>query len=140
MLEKTATYNDAITNSAARYHYFRNEDGGQALPLTGGTDTFEVSGLNIGNERAYFEVIFYNSDNVSYNATKATPTAGTVVIKGSMSPDRVFRPIDQGSFNAAEVYLDSHSIPAGSGGITNAEITLSGITGATHAKVFVARY
>lgn len=87
-------------------------------------------------ERCYVSIRFFTDATLT---TQATPTAGTV--KVTLSPDGVnFFTMDNGSFNAADAYLDTRVKPSAASMYIQGKVTYVGVTGASHAVVTFERY
>jgi hypothetical protein len=87
-------------------------------------------------ERCYVSIRFFTSAALT---TQATPTAGTV--KVTLSPDGVnFYTMDNGSFNAADAYLESRAKPSAASMAVQGKVAYAGVTGASHAVVTFERY
>lgn len=87
-------------------------------------------------ERCYVSIRFFTDATLT---TQATPTAGTV--KVTLSPDGVnFFTMDNGSFNAADAYLDTRVKPSAASMYIQGKVTYAGVTGASHAVVTFERY
>ena len=100
-----------------------------------GSYTLPVSMLQ-EYERCYVSIRFYTSAALT---TQATPTAGTV--KVTLSPDGVnFYTMDNGSFNAADAYLETRVKPSAASMYIKGKVTYAGVTGASHAVVTFERY
>jgi len=80
-------------------------------------------------------ITFYSDAYV----TQVTPTAGTVTYK--QSADGVnYRDMPEGTFNASAAYDADRTPPNGTGMAVKGQLTLSGVTGATHFIACVWRY
>jgi len=110
-----------------------------AVSITGGGDTeILVENMAAGNDRAYFEVLFWTDDTMT---TLADPTAGTVVIEGSISGANFWRTIPSGEFLSADGNDPDRCIPEAVGPMRNARITISSDTDvATHVSVTIDKY
>ena len=87
-------------------------------------------------ERCYVSIRFFTSAALT---TQATPTAGTV--KVMLSPDGVnFYTMDDGSFNAADAYLEARVKPSAASMAVQGKVTYAGVTGASHAVVTFERF
>ena len=128
-MDSLLTLVNDMTNKA-RFRVDGN--GSSALPITGGTDTFTADNLEEGYERLYFTIVFYTDNTLT---VKATPTTGTVTFTGL--DDDAELSIDNGSFSAANVYLNSTVQPAGAGNFTGARLTLDGVDAGLYAKAWV---
>jgi len=86
-------------------------------------------------ERSYLGSIrFFDA-----SGEQVTPSAGTVVF--SLSPDGInFQGVQSGSFNAADAYLATRTMPSAEGPARKARITLDGVAGAVSFHVAIARY
>tara|TARA_R100001244_G_scaffold90191_2_gene68455 strand:+ start:495 stop:956 length:462 start_codon:yes stop_codon:yes gene_type:complete len=107
-----------------------------AVSITGGGDTeILIEGMAPGNDRAYFEVLFWTDSTMT---TLASPTAGAVIIEGAVSDAKFWRSIPDGDFLSANA---DRSIPEASGPMRNARITISSATDvASHASVTIDKY
>lgn len=112
-------------------------EGSAALPVTGSTDTYIKTGLERTSERSYFTVAFFSDATMT---TRVTPTAGTVAIAGATNDQMIWKTIAGGSFPAANTYNEDLVIPASSGPMANVRVVFTGVTGATHASVYVSKY
>ena len=100
-----------------------------------GSYTLPVSMLQ-EYERCYVSILFFTDATLT---TQATPSAGTV--KVTLSPDGVnFYTMDNGSFNAADAYLESRPKPSAASMAVQGKVTYSGVTGASHAVVTFERF
>lgn len=73
-------------------------------------------------------ITFYDASGIL-----VTPSEGT--IKVTFSPDTViYRTVENGDFNAVDVYSELRETPYGIGKVTSAKIELTGIVGADHFK------
>ena len=100
-----------------------------------GSYTLPVSMLQ-EYERCYVSILFFTDATLT---TQATPTAGTV--KVTLSPDGVnFYAIDNGSFDAADAYLETRTKPNGASMAIQGKVTYAGVTGASHAVVTFERF
>lgn len=87
-------------------------------------------------ERCYVTIRFFTDAMLT---TQATPTTGTV--KVTLSPDGVnYYTMDNGSFNAADAYLDTRVKPGAASMYIQGKVTYAGVTGASHAVVTFERY
>ena len=87
-------------------------------------------------ERCYVSIRFFTDATLT---TQATPTAGTV--KVTLSPDGVnFYTMDDGSFNAADAYLETRVKPSAASMAVQGKVTYAGVTGASHAVVTFERF
>lgn len=111
-----------------------NGNGSATLPITGGTDTFTTKPLDEDYERIYFSVVFYTDATLS---TKATPTTGTVTFSGYDEDSEVA--INSGSFNAANVYLDTTLQPAAAGNFSGAQVVFDGVDSGLYARAWVSQ-
>lgn len=75
---------------------------------------------------------FYSDDSYSESSI-VVPSAGNVLIRFS-SDDIYWQDVVDGSFLAADAYEPSRLSPRGNGLVVNAQVTLTGVTGATHFK------
>ena len=110
-----------------------------AASITGGGDTeILIENMAPGNDRAYFEVLFWTDDTMT---TLADPTAGTVVIEGSISGANFWRSIPDGEFLSADGNDPDRSIPEALGPMRNARIRISSDTDvASHVSVTIDKY
>tara|TARA_R110002020_G_C16305693_1_gene773459 strand:+ start:323 stop:793 length:471 start_codon:yes stop_codon:yes gene_type:complete len=110
-----------------------------AVSITGGGDTVVlIEGMAPGNDRAYFEVLFWTDDTMT---TLADPTVGTVVIEGAVSDANFWRTIPSGDFLSADGNDPDRCIPEALGPMRNARITISSATDvATHVSVTIDKY
>jgi hypothetical protein len=118
----------------------QDANGSSALELDGSGDgIFTLTDIERLGERTYLQVSFHTD---SSQATKATPTSGTVKLFGSADYELIWKEIPVGSFNAADTYLEDTVMPAASGPMANIQVRFDGVTGgsATHARVFLTRY
>lgn len=87
-------------------------------------------------ERYYVSIRFFTDATLT---TQATPTAGTV--KVTLSLDGVnYYTIDNGSFNAADAYLETRPKPSAASMAVQGKVTYAGVTGASHAVVTFERF
>jgi len=87
-------------------------------------------------ERCYVTIRFFTDATL---ATQATPSAGTVEV--TLSPDGVnYYTMDNGSFNAADSYLDTRQKPSAASMAVQGKVTYSGVAGASHAIVTFERF
>lgn len=104
-------------------------------PTTNGSYTLP-RGMAAEYERCYVSIRFFTDATIT---TQATPTAGTV--KVTLSPDGVnFYTMDNGSFNAADAYLETRVKPSAASMYIQGKVTYAGVTGATHAVVTFERF
>tara|TARA_R110002167_G_scaffold45515_3_gene136727 strand:+ start:2679 stop:3146 length:468 start_codon:yes stop_codon:yes gene_type:complete len=110
-----------------------------AVSITGGSDTeILIEGMAPGNDRAYFEVLFWTDDTMT---VLAYPTAGTVVIEGAVSDTNFWRSIPSGDFLSADANDPGRPIPEALGPMRSAKITISSTTDvATHVSVTIDKY
>lgn len=106
------------------------DNGGAIVP-----GTFEVAGSSgngsyISNAMpvAFTEMWFATFRFLNASNVQVAPTAGTVTITASNDGVNYFS-INNGVFNAIDVYLPTRPQPSASGPITFVKITLNGVTG-----------
>jgi hypothetical protein len=104
-------------------------------PTANGSYTLPFD-MSADYERCYATIRFFNDSSM---ATQATPTAGTV--KVTLSPDGVnYYTMDNGSFNAADAYLESRAKPSASSIAVQGMVTYAGVAGANHAVLTFERF
>jgi len=104
-------------------------------PTDNGSYTLPVA-MSPEYERCYVSIRFFTD---STRSVQATPSAGTVKI--TLSPDGAnFYTMDNGSFNAADAYLETRVKPSAASMYIQGMVTYAGVTGAPHAVVTFERY
>ena len=86
-------------------------------------------------EYTYCEMshIHFFSDDTYEETSRVTPTGGDVLVR--FTSDNVeWRDVVDGTFSATDVYSPNRNPPRGNGLAINAQVTLTGIAGATHFK------
>lgn len=82
--------------------------------------------------------IHFYSDDSFEEASRVTPTGGDVLVR--FTSDNVeWRDVVDGQFSATDAYASTRNPPRGNGLAVNAQVTLSGVAGATHFKATIWR-
>ena len=112
-----------------------------AIPLdSSGNKVVEISNLP-ENTLHQFHVVFSSSEDFDAEML-ATPTGGTVLFEvASIGPipqvmvGSYYESIQNGSFNASDVYVSTRSLPTLVGWGRKFRCTLGSVTGASHALI-----
>jgi hypothetical protein len=121
----------------ANPYYFKAGDGNTIIPVADAdffTDTMEL-----GYEDSQFYIEFF-SDALAQ--TPVTPTAGTIVARGSPLGNVFLTSSADEVVNAADVQAGDavYTPPRFMGAMTRAKVTLAGVAGATHFRAVMWRH
>lgn len=115
---------------------FRAQSGGIFIPVTGGSQSIDISGMPLDAREHHFFIAF-----VDDSGNLETPTAGTVTVTGSPSSSPVvLDSIPNGSFNAADAYSPALVRPVAQGPMLAARLELDSVVGATNVVASITSY
>jgi hypothetical protein len=121
----------------ANPYYFKDGSGDTIIPVADAD--FFTAQMELGYEDGQFYIEFF-SDALAQ--TPVTPTAGTIVARGSPLGNVFLTSSADEVVNAADVQAGDavYTPPRFMGAMTKAKVTLLGITGATHFRAVMWRH
>jgi hypothetical protein len=121
----------------AKPYYFK--DGSSDTIIAVDDNDFFTEEMDLGYEDGQFYIEFFSDPDAQ---TPVTPTAGTIIARGSPLGNSYLTSSADEVLLATEIQIGDadYTPPRFQGAMTKAKVTLAGVTGATHFRAVMWRH